>query len=196
MTLANCRAPFRQPAADELGRQHPIIAAQQGKRERKEEKKAQLSGLRLWRGTGLQFQTRLSLPGPALTPSTEHMTAHIYFSVGSHPSLTFSSSPGSLCPYSTASTPSTAQSSFLQENADFQGLQMPFPYAPPLEHRLHPTASPAPAQPPLIFETRCCWGAALLFPLRLTLSYLSLPKLLPAPKSQPRILKKVRLQLR
>lgn len=135
MTLANCRAPFRQPAADELGRQHPIIAAQQGKRERKEEKKAQLSGPRLWRGTGLQFQTRLSLPSPALTPSTEHMTAHIYFSMGSHPSLTFSSRPGSLCPSSTASTPNTTQSSFLQENTDFQGLQMPFPYSPPLEHR-------------------------------------------------------------
>lgn len=116
MTLANCRAPFRQPAADELGRQHPIIAAQRGKRERKEGKKEQLSGPRLWRGTGLQFQTRLSLPGPSLTPSTEHMTAHIYFSMGSHPSLPFSSRPGSLCPSSAASTSSTTQSSFLQEN--------------------------------------------------------------------------------
>lgn len=111
MTLANCRAPFRQPAADELGRQHPIIAAQRGKRERKEGKKEQLSGPRLWRGTGLQFQTRLSLPGPSLTPSTEHMTAHIYFSMGSHPSLPFSSRPGSLCPSSAASTSSTTQSS-------------------------------------------------------------------------------------
>lgn len=39
MTLANCRAPFREPAADELGRQHPIIAAQreeEGKKGRKE----------------------------------------------------------------------------------------------------------------------------------------------------------------
>lgn len=40
MTLANCRAPFREPAADELGRQHPIIAAQRGEKGKKGRKES------------------------------------------------------------------------------------------------------------------------------------------------------------
>lgn len=40
-----------------------LLQLSRGKRERKEEKKAQLSGPRLWHGTGLQFPSRLALPG-------------------------------------------------------------------------------------------------------------------------------------
>lgn len=161
MTLTNCRAPFRQPAADEPGRQHPIIAAQRGEKERKEEKKAQLSGPRLRRAQGCN-----SNPGslrPALHHARDSLNLFLNLIYFFSPSLP---RPPALCIPQHHNHGQHPADPFPAGNSGIskrrQGLEVSVPLCPPREHRSCPNI-PGSAQPWLA-KPQCHGEAARLLP--------------------------------